>query len=287
MRTEGSAEASGASAAPALAALLAARTPGFTPNTRLGGLGCGMDATLRDAMHGGSNQDGFTATRWSGASPRDHAPSVPYPGVPEERTATPEATSATPGSIDAGLDRPAVASGAQVDAHASELARARDDGFTAGFHAGRDAAEVELGASVAELDRLAGALVAARAIDAPALAEALAQTVHALLAELLDECPDLAAHGVETRARRALETFATPCVLWLAPPDAAALATPLARSGLSIVPDPTLARGALRLTNATSRLDDSPAARLDRLAPMLAEAAAHAAAHETQAQRAA
>jgi len=291
MRTGGRTEAAGANAAAsALAALLAARVPGFAAHARFGDFNDKPDESLQIAAHAGPRQRDFVAALWLGAPPRDRAPFVAPRAATQEHTraGATDADFAHADCADADRERSAEASAARQNAHAGEVARARENGFTAGFDAGRGAAEVELGAGVAELDRLAGALVSARSIDAPALAAALAQTVHALLAELLDDHPDLAAHGVETRARRALDALATPCVLWLAPADATALATPLARPGLSVVADPTLARGALRLTNATSRLDDSPAARLDRLAPMLTEAAAHAAALDaSEAQRAA
>ncbi len=272
-------------ATPALATLLAGRVPGFRPHARLGVLDGLAGETPQASTHAGSCQHGFVATLWPVASLHDRAPFSSARAAAEVHA---EAGVTDANVLDPNRGRSAEASAAREHAHADEIARARDDGFMAGFDAGRGAAEVELGVGVAELNRLAGVLVSARVIDTAALAASLAQTVHALLAELLDEHPDLAAHGVESRARRALDAMATPCVLWLAPADATVLATPLARPGLSIVPDPTLARGTLRVTNANSRLDDSPAARLGRLAPMLTEAAAHAASLETtQAQRAA
>lgn len=165
-------------------------------------------------------------------------------------------------------------------AREAEVDRAREDGFAAGWGAGHLAAETALGVGLAELDRLASKLLATRAIDPQTLAAALADTVHALLAELLEADPALVVQGLEARARRALASMAEredPCVLWLAPAEADALGSTLARPGLSIVADPTLARGALRLTTAISRIDDTLPGRLARLAPMLAEAAAHAA----------
>ena len=173
-------------------------------------------------------------------------------------------------------DAGAAGDGAAADPFARALAAARADGFAAGLDEGRAQAETQAAIALAELGALAAALSVARAFDPAELAAELARTTLALLTALLDEEPSLAAHGLATRAGRALATLAGrtgPAVLWLAPADAAALAPGLARAGLDIVPDPTLVRGALRLTTRESRLDDSPAERLARLAPLLDERA--------------
>ncbi len=175
--------------------------------------------------------------------------------------------------------------------HARAIDAARADGFAAGREHGAREAEATLGASLAELAVLADGLAAARAFDPAELAADLALTVRALLADVLgidaalvpidagasDPAITRDAIGLEHRARAALEALGErmgTAVLWLAPADAAMLRETLARPGVEIVPDPTLARGALRVTTRHSRIDDSLADRLARFAPSLDERAA-------------
>lgn len=167
----------------------------------------------------------------------------------------------------------------QTRYNARDLECARADAFAAGLETGRAHGEAAVGASLDDALRLTAALAATRAIDTDALATALAEAACSILAELLDTVPDLAALGIEQRARGALAALGEthePATLWLAPADAAVLAPRLGQAGpsaIAIVPDPTLARGALRLTTRHSRIDDSPMSRLERLAAPMADAA--------------
>lgn len=204
--------------------------------------------------HGFAPRDGSGQSPWAQAG---RSAEVSEPADPGPRTRTAEEESA------------------ELDA---ALASARADGFAAGVDEGERHAHAAHGIALDELRTLSAALADARAFDPAELAGELATTIVALLAALLEEEPALATLGLETRIERALVLLAarsTPATLWLAPADAAALAPTLARADLSIVPDPTLAHGALRVTTRESRVDDSIAERLARLAPLLDQRAAH------------
>ena len=252
-----------------------ARAPGWgTAASPLGVLLAGR-ADIFAARPGSPAVPGFTPRRVLG-DPR---------GPGERRAAAQDGAGdpvmRTDGVGGVGLDD--AVSRADADA-AAALARAREDGFAAGVDEGRARAEAALDASLADLARLADALVAARAFDPAELAAGLADCALWIVSDVLEADPALPARGLATRAERALATLAdarAPATLWLAPPDAAALAPTLARAGLDVIADPTLARGALRLTTRDSRLDDSIADRLARLAPAVVARARAAAADTT------
>ncbi len=139
------------------------------------------------------------------------------------------------------------------------------DAFAQGFEEGRRVCELEFATERAAFLRLAAGLEALRPEPPAALAALIAETVGRLARQIVGEAAVDAPLLLErATAIAALVTEeAKPVRLRLRPEDAALLAD--AALGLDLLPDPTLAPGAMLLEGRDGWIEDGVGTGLDRL----------------------
>ncbi len=144
-------------------------------------------------------------------------------------------------------------------------AEAQDDRFAQGFADGFAAGLARRSEDDRAADRLEKALLTLRPEPADDLGTLIAETVQRLVRQVVADCP-ISSHEVLQRAQRAAALIAkedAATVLHLHPEDAKLLPAEIA--GLTIIPQPDLARGDIVIPCAAGTIEDRISQRLAAL----------------------
>ena len=141
----------------------------------------------------------------------------------------------------------------------------RAEGFTFGFEEGRRTVELEIAEERAALAQLARSLEVLQPEPTTALAALLAETVERLVREIVGSV-EIDGELLIARAQRAAALIGEetqPSRLFVHPDDLHLLVP--AHLPVELAPDPSLARGSVKLECATGWVEDGPEVCLDRL----------------------